>query len=165
MRIFYFSDLVTVILCFVIWPAWELMAMKITFLVDDSFYNSENFLFKQRRFELDGRLYERVFKIKKWKELLPDGAALIKGGYRKKRLENGSFANLEKFYLETCRAEFTHVLGFLPFWLFGLFVPPGIVVVMFIYALMANWPCILLQRYNRIRLERVINRTKNPRNQ
>lgn len=158
MRILFLNDTLTILLCFIIWPILQLVAMKITFVIPDSYYREDNFLFKERKWENRGRIYERVFKIKKWKKLLPDGAAFVKQAYEKKNLKDNSKANLEKFLMETARAELTHILGMLPFWLFGLIAPPKVIIYMFVYAVVANVPCILLQRYNRIRLKRVLKR-------
>lgn len=45
-----------------------------------------------------------------------------------------------------------HWLGILPFWVFGLFAPPGVIWIMLAYALIVNLPCIIAQRYNRPRV-------------
>lgn len=158
MRIFYFDEFTTIMLCFLLWPLLQLGAMEITYRIPDEFYSVDNRLFKLYFFEKQGQLYEQVFKVKKWKHLLPDGARYFKRGYQKKHLKDGSKENLEVFVKETCRAEMTHILGFWPFILFGLFIEPIGVVMMLIYALAVNLPCVLVQRYNRIRLVKIINR-------
>ena len=65
-------------------------------------------------------------------------------------------AYLAQFLLETRRAEWAHwcMLGCLP--IFFLWNPPWACLVMTAYALAANLPCILAQRYNRIVLDRVV---------
>ncbi len=160
MRIFYFDSLTTIIICFVLWAVLGLVAMEITFLIPDSFYRVDNWMFKTYAWEKDGVIYEKLFKVKKWKHLLPDGARYVKRGYRKKNLQDSSKENLELFVLETCRAELTHVLGALPFWVFGFFIEPEGVLIMLGYAIIANLPCILVQRYNRIRLTKILAKKK-----
>jgi glycosyl-4,4'-diaponeurosporenoate acyltransferase len=44
--------------------------------------------------------------------------------------------------------------------MFGLWNPPWAVAVMFIYATVANVPCLLVQRYNRARLLDALARLK-----
>ena len=63
---------------------------------------------------------------------------------------------LAQFLLETRRAELAHwcMLCCLP--LFFLWNPPWACLVMTAYALAANLPCILAQRYNRIAIDRAV---------
>jgi len=59
---------------------------------------------------------------------------------------------LARFILETCRAELAHVLPFLFYPLCLLWNPWPANLIMFLYAVLANVPFILIQRYNRARL-------------
>ena len=97
--------------------------------------------------------------MRRWKGLLPDGAALFKKGFRKKKLNARDPGYMERFVKETCRGEAVHwaVLGCS--FLFFLWNPWWAGLIMVVYALAANLPCIVTQRYNRIRLMRVIGRT------
>lgn len=101
-------------------------------------------------------LYSKVFKVKKWKKYLPDGAVISKEDYRMKSMKDFSKENLELFLKESCRAELNHLLAITPFWVFGLFVPPRVVIYMLAYALIVNMPCIIVQRYNRPRIIRML---------
>lgn len=109
--------------------------------------------FRPRPWERRG-LYERAFRIRAWKDLLPDGAALFRKGFRKKRLMSRDPEYLERFARETCRGEAVHwvVLGSSPF--FFLWNPWWAGLIMVAYGMVANVPCILAQRYNRLRLMR-----------
>jgi glycosyl-4,4'-diaponeurosporenoate acyltransferase len=108
----------------------------------------------QRPWELDGRLYRDWLAIRKWKALLPDGAPWL-GGFSKKRVQQRNSAYLAQFLIETRRAEIAHwcMLACLP--IFFLWNPPWARWVMAAYALAANLPCILVQRYNRSTLQRI----------
>lgn len=106
----------------------------------------------------NGAIYERLTKVHKWKKFLPDGASIGKTGFRKKHMTSFSREYLERYLLESCRAELTHWLAILPFWVFGLFAPPRVVAYMFIYALVVNIPCIIAQRYNRPRMVRMLKK-------
>jgi glycosyl-4,4'-diaponeurosporenoate acyltransferase len=111
-----------------------------------------------RRFEDGGRAYERVLQIKRWKQRLPEAGALFRGGVSKRALPGAAPAALARFAVETRRAEATHwaLLALSP--LFTLWNPPALAVVMVAYAVVANAPCIAVQRYNRARLARVLGR-------
>jgi glycosyl-4,4'-diaponeurosporenoate acyltransferase len=114
----------------------------------------DNWLTAPRPWERDGRLYRDWFAIRKWKLWLPDGAPWL-GGFAKKKLRSRNPAYLEQFLIETRRAETAHwcMLACLP--LFLLWNPLWARWVMTAYALAANLPCILAQRYNRLVLDRV----------
>lgn len=109
-----------------------------------------------RPFEADGRIYERRLRIRAWKDRLPEGGALFEGGFSKRHVGGRSPAQLERFVAETRRAERTHwvVLCLGP--LFVLWSPPALAVVMILYGVLANLPCLVIQRYNRARLERTL---------
>lgn len=100
--------------------------------------------------------YERLLAIKRWKDRLPDGASWFKGGFAKASLRRRDPEHLARFLRETWRGELCHwtVLAFIP--LFFLWNPWWGDLVIALYALAANLPCILVQRYNRQRLQRVL---------
>lgn len=108
--------------------------------------------------EQDGRWYERRFAIKRWKDRLPDAARWFGGGFAKGTLNGTNLDYLHRFIRETWRGELCHwcAMFFLP--VFFLWNPGWADLVMLVYALAANLPCILVQRYNRIRLQRVLDR-------
>lgn len=139
-------------------PGWlvlqfvaEMIAKRIParFLTDSG-------LFKEYKFELHS-FYRRVFKVDKWKEFLPDGAT-SKNSFRKKHLAGTDPEYIRRFILESKRAELVHWFAILPFWVFGLWSPPYVIPIMFLYALAVNAPCIIAQRYNRPRLRRLLSR-------
>ena len=141
--------------------AWFVIHMGVSYLmthVSLISFDAKSWLYTQRRWEKDGRVYENIFGLKKWKERLPDGAALFKEGFVKKHLRKLDNEYLDNFIRETCRAELTH-------WIVLLFGPVFLVwnlwwvgIVMIVYAISANLPCIISQRYNRIRLKRVYSK-------
>lgn len=110
--------------------------------------------------ERSGRFYERAFRIKSWKDRLPDAAAWFGGGFAKGRLASTDPGYLQRFARETRRGELCHwcALGCAP--VFFLWNPLWADLVMVAYALSANLPCILAQRYNRARLQRLLARTR-----
>lgn len=122
-----------------------------------SYEHKLNVLFKKRAFEQEGKLWRNVFKVQKWKDRLPDGASLFKAGYKKKKLPEAQIESLEVFIKETKRAELTHILLLVPAPLFYLWNPIWAGHIMILYAVIINIPFIIIQRYNRIRLEKIVN--------
>ncbi len=121
-------------------------------------FNPQSWLYRQRIWERGGRIYKALLKVKKWKRLLPPVAAILKGGFKKKRLGDADAAYVRRFILETCRAEFTHWVILLFSLAFFLWNDWWIGLIMVAYGLATNMPCIVIQRYNRIRLERIYER-------
>ena len=136
------------------WPAVHLAIGIVSVRLPSKLFARDNWLTAARSWEVSGRLYREWAAIRKWKSLLPDGAPLL-GGFAKGKLFARDAECLRNFMLETRRAEIAHwcMLGCLP--VFFLWNPPWACWVMTAYALAANLPCILAQRYNRVALQRV----------
>ena len=140
---------------------WFVIQMGMAYFftrLPEHYINPGNFLFRSRKWERAGAFYNHTFNIKRWKEFLPDGAALFAGGFRKKHLADTGVTYYRRFIVETCRGEATH-------WAVILITPVFFVwnygwanIVMIVYALTANFPCILAQRYNRLRLRKIIEK-------
>ncbi len=96
--------------------------------------------------------YERFFWIKRWKHLLPDGANWLGGAFQKREIKSTDLAYLDRFIIETWRGELCHLCAFLLVPVFSLWNPWWGNCVILAYAIIANLPCIIAQRYNRIRL-------------
>lgn len=161
MRILYLPTGWTLFLCFSVWTVINLSVVNICLFLPVRVFNPRAFFFRSHPFERDGQIYEKVFKVKRWKHLLPDGGGLWKErGYKKRHLEDLSEENLERFLLESCRAELTHWLALSFFWVFGFFLSAPATGLMLIIALLGNLPCIIPQRYNRPRILRLLERTR-----
>ena len=100
-------------------------------------------------------VYKRIAGVRVWKRLLPDGAPWMRG-FAKRKLLSTDTEYLRRFIVETWRGEAAHwvmmgagVVFFLwnPLWADGMMVG---------YAVAANVPCIVTQRYNRFRLEKLV---------
>ena len=74
-------------------------------------------------------------------------------------------ADLERLVLETRRAELVHLLLW-PFWIVtSRWLEPAGVLLNLLFACGFNLPCIWIQRYNRLRLIRLLERSPYKRNQ
>lgn len=161
MQIIFLPTWLTILICFPLWFALQWIASYICLHLPESIFAPESFFFKTHGFEEEGQIYEKLFRLRSWKHLLPDGGVVWnKDGFKKKHLESFSVENLERFLIESARAELTHWLAIPPFLLFGLFTPPQALWFMLAYALMVNLPCIIAQRFNRPRAQRLLQRKR-----
>jgi len=110
----------------------------------------------ERTWEKNGRFYERIFAIKQWKDQLPDAARWFNGGFAKGTLSARESEYLARFIRETRRGELCHwlAIGCAPAFL--IWNPWWGELIIIAYALAANLPCIIVQRYNRIRFVRIL---------
>lgn len=151
-----------IVLFAVLWVVLHLAASAISHRIDEKYLTINNLVFKTRTWEENGRVYDRLLKVKKWKKFLPEIYLFRHGALKevlyKKEPSAGRNELLEQYLLESCRAELSHWLTIFPFWIFGFFAPPVIVFYMLLYALAANLPCIIVQRFNRPRIVKLLSR-------
>jgi glycosyl-4,4'-diaponeurosporenoate acyltransferase len=144
-----------VVLDVAVWGGWSALVGYWAHRRPASSFAHDTWLFRIRAFERGGRVYERM-GIKRWKDRLPEAGALFTGGFSKRSVRTRDRARLERFVVETRRAEWTH-------WTIMLATPVFLVwnwwwieILMVVYALAANGPCLVVQRYNRARLARLL---------
>lgn len=101
--------------------------------------------------------------IRLWKRWIPDGGNALPGGIAKASLVRRDAAALQRLLIETRRAEWVHGLLWAAGLLTALWLPPVAVLVNLAFASAFNLPCLLLQRHNRIRLQRCIARAHRSR--
>ncbi len=138
--------------------AWLVIHLSVPWIftrMPAAWFRPEGRLFRPRLWEGDGRVYQSLFRVRRWKGLLPDGAALFRGGFRKKTLRSRDPVYLERFRVETCRGEAVHWTVLAAAGLFFIWNRPAAGAAMVAYGTAANLPCIIVQRYNRLRLGRV----------
>uniref|UniRef100_A0A7V3ZXR6 Glycosyl-4,4'-diaponeurosporenoate acyltransferase n=1 Tax=candidate division WOR-3 bacterium TaxID=2052148 RepID=A0A7V3ZXR6_UNCW3 len=147
---------------FLFWLVLMFFAGIIVHFIPPEFYDPENFLFKPRKIEFDGKLYTSLFAIKKWKDRLPECGEFFKfNPFNKKRLQKMKDLNyFERFILETCRAELTHWIPILLYPVSLLWNPYPASIYVLIFVLLTNFPFLIIQRYNRIRFLRVVDKLR-----
>jgi glycosyl-4,4'-diaponeurosporenoate acyltransferase len=96
--------------------------------------------------------------IRRWKRWIPDGGPVLPGGVSKASLARRDPVLLRRLLLETRRAELVHWLLWPAALLTALWLPPDGVLVNLLFATLFNLPCLLLQRFNRRRLQRCLQR-------
>jgi len=141
--------------------AWLIIQLGLAWMmirIPANRFNPRSLIAGLRPWENSGRFYEKIFRIKRWKDRLPDAAGRFKGGFAKANLRANTPDFLEQFLRETWRGELTHLLAVLAVPLFAIWNPGWGVAVNAACAVVLNVPCILAQRYNRGRFLRVLER-------
>ena len=152
-----FSPSVTIALNFALWFMIHYTAGYLGAKLPARLFARDGGIFRTHPWEQDGAIYLKLFKIKKWKSKLPDAGNAFGQNARKHQLTSTDPAYLEQFILETRRAEWTHWMQIFPAPVFFLFNDWRIGIFMIVYALCVNLPCMMTQRYNRPRLQRILN--------
>ncbi|MFC7489863.1 MULTISPECIES: hypothetical protein [unclassified Knoellia] len=119
----------------------------------------DGWVLRARDFE-DAGWYRRRLRIHLWKDRLPEAGDLFAGGVSKRELGTLDDAGLEAFVRETRRAELGHwwAMACSPF--FILWNPPLASVLLVAYGVLVNLPFILIQRYNRLRIDALLIRRR-----
>ena len=100
------------------------------------------------QWEQEGYLYQHLFHIRIWKDWVP----VLGDHFQKDHLNKNDPAYLQQFILESVRAETCHLLSLL----FALPLIRQAPAWAIIYMILINTPCVLIQRYNRPRLEKLL---------
>lgn len=143
----------------VAWAAVSASAGYVAHRIPASRFARDGWLTRPRPRETPAA-YERTTRIRRWKDRLPEAGALFRGGFSKRSITTTDRRHLERFVVETRRAEHVHwwILATGP--LFLLWNPWWLASAMVLYAIAANVPCIAVQRYNRLRLRSALGRER-----
>ncbi|MGP4076934.1 glycosyl-4,4'-diaponeurosporenoate acyltransferase CrtO family protein [Halobacillus sp. K22] len=136
--------------------AWVIIHIGVSVLVSQlpaSMVLSFSKLYQLKKWERNGRVYERL-KIRKWKHVLPEARKWVNQGKGKTAVQLRNEKDFQALDLQTSRSELSHWAQILPSPLFFFFLPVWAGWVMILYAILFNMPFIIVQRYNRSRLER-----------
>ncbi|MDR1638277.1 MAG: hypothetical protein LBT59_01155 [Clostridiales bacterium] len=129
-----------------------------SFLVPAKVLNPCNWLFRTREWEREGMAYQKLFRIKKWKNALPELGDFFKGVFAKKKIKRFELDYLREFAVETCRAELTHEGIILSSFLFALWASPQVSLAIITVSIFLNIPFIMIQRHNRPRIVNMLAR-------
>jgi glycosyl-4,4'-diaponeurosporenoate acyltransferase len=138
------------------WPAWTLAAGYAAARTPAAHFARDDVLTRRRPVERGGAWYVEQFAIQQWKDRLPEAGAMF-GDFAKRDVTR-DVGDLERFVTETRRAEHAHwgmaagaflTILWNPWWAFPINASVGS---------LANLPCIAVQRYNRARLVRLLER-------
>lgn len=158
MQLVYLTPFWMVLLDIFAWFCFH-MGISIAMLkIPDHFFETHKNWFRTWKWEQNGMIWQKIFHIQSWKHFLPDGSIFLKKAYDKSSMADAYLPTLNKFLLEMRRAEMTHWLSMTPAILFFFWNPPWAGWIMIVYAILMNIPFIVVQRYNRPRLEKIYKR-------
>ncbi|KAB2330576.1 glycosyl-4,4'-diaponeurosporenoate acyltransferase [Bacillus mesophilum] len=138
------------------WPFIHIILSLWTVTIPIEKFMKNKGLYKIRNWERSGEFWDRYFHVKRWKDRIPDGTKIIGRGFEKSAIMGKSKNHLRLYVYESRRAEFNHWLSMLPALLFFLWNPLWAGMLMIAYALFFNIPIIIVQRFNRARLEKIL---------
>lgn len=143
-------------LCISGWIGWSLLIGFIGYRLPLPLLETDTWLTRPYPWGEERRWYDRVLRIKFWKDRLPEAGDFFPGGFRKNCVGGRDTAAMARFLAETRRAEYVHI-AIWPFWLVTMLWTPGWgVLINLIVGTVLNLPCLLVQRYNRLRLQHLI---------
>ena len=114
--------------------------------------------FRTQRWEADGDFYREHLRVDRWKDYLPTFAG--PNGFSNRHLDSIDPAYLSRFIRETCRGESNHVRAIGSVVAMKLWTPFDLWLFVLVIALVGNLPFIIVQRYNRPRLQRALALTE-----
>ena len=147
-----------------VWAAnlcgWPILQIGIAYWIlrrPATLYQSDSWLTRSRPWEGDGSVYRKLLLVHRWKRYLPEGAVWLNRP-RDQRLILTNRSDIPRFLAETRRAERAHWYMLFCTPLFFLWNPLWACAVMALYGVLTNLPCILAQRFNRLRVQQAMNR-------
>lgn len=136
---------------------WGILSHIIGEMLPRRWFHWDRFPYRTAAWEREGHFYEKL-GIRKWKDWLPDKSKHTKHTFTKQMKGHLGEDSLVRFLQETCVAELIHwVLTVLAVPLYFYVPTPLGAVFATLYGL-SNIPFIMIQRYNRPRLARVLRR-------
>ena len=133
---------------------WTLVPQKLPVRT----YDYTRWLYRVRNWEHGGEIYERIFRVKSWKSKLPDIGDFFKWRFSKRHFISAGSSYARTFLMESCKAEFAHWMIILSSPIFLLLGGAVAFVEFFFLSAVINLPYIIIQRYNRPRIIRLLDK-------
>lgn len=160
MQIFYFDPIETIIVDVFAWLVFHLSIGYLSSKIPLNWLNPNQWLFQTFPWEKGGLIYEKLFHVRSWKRFIPSGSALYRGAFSIKHLPSSSLAYLERWLKESVRAEICHWVMIIPGFFFFLWNSINMSWVMVAYAFLNNLVPIIMQRFNRPRMRKLLERAR-----
>ena len=94
------DDVQAVIIDIAVIATWSALVGYVFHRMPARWFGHDNLVTRPRRWERDGRVWDVVFRVRRWKDRVPDAGALFAGGMRKRGVTRDP-EQLERFVLET----------------------------------------------------------------
>ena len=158
MRIIFLSDIATGIMDVLAWIIFHLSIGYWSSRIPIDFFNPQHPFYLPRKWEQSGEIYQKIFHVRDWKKYIPSGAKVYAHTFKIKHLVSYDPGYVERWLKESCRAELCHWAMILPGFIFFLWNSVGVGWWMVIYAVANNMVPIIVQRYNRPRVRKLLTR-------
>ena len=142
--------------------SWHYLILIVVSRIDYKFFYIECNQTDISFFKIREKRYEKILKIKKWKDLVPQYVG--KTGFSKKKMISLKLDYIKRFIAETYRAEVDHLICCLIIPFIFLFNNFSLSIVFSSIVCISNIPCILIQKYNRLRLRHLMLNFRKTRN-
>lgn len=141
--------------CFLYLVATGILSFVVGRVLPKHWFHGEEFPYCSYSFEKNGRIYEQLH-IKFWQSKVPDMSRICMDLMPQKKLCGTDAEQMNRMIQETCVAELIHILLCFS-GLYCVTLWPGFGgVVLALCNILGNLPFILIQRYNRPRLMRLL---------
>ena len=131
---------------------FSLLITYLSLKLPDRIYDYRSWFYRERKWERRGRIYQSLFRVKAWKNRMPELSDFVKSVYPKKHIGKYSRKNLTVYLKESCRAELTHAAIICSSLLFRFWNDIVDTLIVLLIAFLINMPYIIIQRYNRPRI-------------
>lgn len=158
MQIWFLTPLLTWLINIVSWVMIHLGLGYLCSRIPLARFDPSHRFYKSFRWEHDGKVYEKIFHVRKWKHLVPQGSRVYKGSFSLQHLNTNEPAYLMICIQETIRAEFCHWIMILPSVFFVLWNSVVAEFWIVVYAVTVSLFPIVMQRYNRPRFRSMLDK-------
>lgn len=141
--------------------AWVLFHVSIGFCssrIPAEWLDPNKRFYQSFSWEKGGKIYQCLFRVRSWKRFIPDGSRLYRNAFSLQTLRRLEPVYLERWLKESVRAELCHWLMIFPSGFFFLWNSTMVGWVMVLYAALNNFFPIVMQRFNRPRIRRFLER-------
>lgn len=156
MRILYLDPLDTIIIDVLAWVVFHLSTGYLSSKIPLKWLNPNRRFFQTFPWEKNGAIYDKLFHVRSWKRFIPNGAALYRGAFSIKNLPTNDLAYLSRWLKESVRAEVCHWVMIVPGFFFFLWNDVAMGWLMLAYAFINNLVPIVMQRFNRPRMRKLL---------
>ena len=146
--------------CFWYLVSTGIVAFLVGRILPKKWFRPDLFPYRALKFEDYGRFYDK-FGVRKWQNKVPDMSRILPFMMPPKKLTGNYKERLPRMLQETCVAELIHVLNCVAgLYCLKLYSGIGGLIIYLLYVLIFNLPYVVIQRYNRPRLLRILWRVE-----
>lgn len=143
----------TLLINLLLGAVWHYATFFLCISINISAFDPKRRIYQPHKWEKEGKFYNDVLKINKWKDFLPQHIG--KDGFSKDHIDDFSIEYIDEFILETCRGEWNHSMNCVFAVVLMIINNFTIGIILTILLWLGNMPFAIIQRYNRFRLQKL----------